>query len=80
MILELTYDKLGSRLRSIGPIAIDYDKLGSRIATVGAFRVEYDRMGNRPRRLRTSAALDQVDDATLALLFFVLVVIEADAD
>jgi hypothetical protein len=45
--IALTYDRLGSRLRSIGDVPVEYDRLGSRPAKLGAWPLSYDHLGNR---------------------------------
>jgi hypothetical protein len=45
--IALSYDRLGSRLRSIGGVPIGYDWLGNRPSTLGTWSLSYDRLGNR---------------------------------
>ena len=50
-MVELSYDKLGSRLRHIGDLELEYDRLGNRLNRVGSMGVEYDMAGSRVRRI-----------------------------
>ncbi len=45
--IELRYDGLGDRLRSIGPVVVEYDRLGTRARWLGPHELHYDQLGTR---------------------------------
>ncbi len=47
---QLSYDKLGSRPKTLGRLDLDYDMAGNRLRRVGADLIEYDMAGGRPAR------------------------------
>ncbi len=47
---QISYDKLGSRPRTLGSLSLDYDMAGNRLHSVGADVIEYDKLGSRPTR------------------------------
>ncbi|MEU9385692.1 hypothetical protein AB0D38_34110 [Streptomyces sp. NPDC048279] len=49
MELELGYDLLGSRLRSIGDVPVTYGRWGGRPHALGPHPLEYDMLGSRLR-------------------------------
>ncbi|MER7836369.1 hypothetical protein ABTY98_10750 [Streptomyces sp. NPDC096040] len=49
MELELGYDLLGSRLRSIGDVQLTYGRWGGRPRALGPYPLEYDMLGSRLR-------------------------------
>lgn len=69
MELELSYDRLGGRLRAMGDLKIsygrwgrpqalglwplEYDRLGGRLRRIGDLTVEYGRWGSRPKTFGT---------------------------
>jgi hypothetical protein len=46
-VIELRYDGLGDRLRSIGPVVVEYDRLGTRARWLGPHELQYDQLGTR---------------------------------
>ena len=51
MDLDLTYDRLGNRLRAIGDVQITYGRMGNRPRTLGQWTLEYHNLGNRLRAI-----------------------------
>jgi hypothetical protein len=69
----IAYDRLGSRLRQVGPFAVGYDRFGSRPRTVGDMTIDYDRLGSRPKSVTVPSAVNgQMPSDHLLALFFVL--------
>jgi hypothetical protein len=68
---EFRYDRLGNRLRQIGPHHVTY-RFGGRVDTIGPLRLEYRPLSTRPSRVRLPAALPELTEDLLVVLFLVL--------
>src|SRR5690606_7922611 len=73
---QLAYDRLGSRLRRVGPYPVGYGMLGSRVETIGPMRLRYDRLGNRAKRVELPPDVPELTEDLLVALFFVLYHVE----
>jgi hypothetical protein len=80
-VIELAYDRMGSRLRAIGEHAIDSDRMGSRPTRVGSLALEYDRaLGSRPIHVHVEGGDAGLGDDDLSILFLVLFELQRAAE
>lgn len=48
---RISYDKAGTRPKTLGRLDLDYDMAGNRLRRVGTDQIEYDKLGSRPARV-----------------------------